>query len=91
MKWKDKTEEIIVGIEAEQISHIMGGEIEVMTLRITTNNHGYSFVLPYNEGVKLKIGDKISVEKKLVWPPASYYHIIKVMRPFANAHKLRGI
>ena len=39
MKWKDKTEEIIIGIEAEQMSYIMGGEIEVMALRITTNNH----------------------------------------------------
>jgi hypothetical protein len=66
MKWKEKSEEIIVGIEAEQMSTLVGGGIEVMTLRITTNNHGYSFILPYNEGIKLKIGDIISIEKKLV-------------------------
>lgn len=65
MKWEDKTEEIIVGIEAEQMSPIKGGEIEVMTLKITTNN-GHSFILAYNQGVKMKIGDKISIEKKLV-------------------------
>lgn len=53
-------------IEAEQMSHIMGGEIEVMTLRITTNNHGNFFILPYSQGDKLKIGDRILVEKKLV-------------------------
>ena len=40
----------------------MRGEIKsIKDLKITTNKQGFSFIINYNKGKKLKIGDKLNI------------------------------
>ena len=50
---------VVVGIELERASTDKTGAIVIKELKITTNNHNDSFILPYHKAKGLKIGDKI--------------------------------
>ena len=56
-----ESEGIIVMIEAVKIG-IGGGEKQIETLRITMDNHGNDFVIDYETGKVLKVGDKLKTK-----------------------------
>lgn len=59
MEIKEKI--IIVKIETEVLG--LGKDtMDIKTVRVTTNNHGYDFVVDYNIGKNLKIGDKLTIK-----------------------------
>jgi len=60
-----ETEERIIGIEAETIQTFIGGKNKIRTLRITTENHN-NFVIDYNLGKHLKVGQLIKIKIELL-------------------------
>ena len=60
MSFEIKTEETIIKLETEAVLFFVGDEYQIINLKITTNK-GNSFIIPYEQAMKLKIDDKIYI------------------------------
>lgn len=67
-KFEYETKEIITGIETDFMYRTINGDLGGLTLKITTtyNNENTSFVISYEKGKSLKLGDTIKITRKLI-------------------------